>query len=152
MDNLEPLDKKILMYLQQGLEFVPRPYLRLAEQVGGVTEAQVMERIAKMQQTGQIRRLAGFFVSQKLGYVTTLCAAQVDREQLPAVAQKVSALPGVTHNYARDHQYNMWFTLHASSLEEQKKLLAFLQKLPGIKKLANFDVKKIFKLKVIFKV
>lgn len=64
-----------------------------------------------MRESGLIRRLGANFQSAKLGFRSTLCAAKVPEEQLEQFIAEVNAIPGVTHNYLRNHSYNIWFTL-----------------------------------------
>lgn len=152
MAPLDEVDKKILMALQKGLDLVPRPYAVVAAQSGAASEAEVLERIRRMEASGLIRRMAGFFNSQKLGYVTTLCAAQVSAGAVADVAEALQHMAGVTHNYERNHPYNMWFTLISPSLAVQESALDELSCLPGVEELLHFTIRRMFKLRVVFDV
>ena len=123
MHQLDPVDKAILMILQRGIPVTSRPYLAMAEEIGGVSEAEVIDRIALLKEENIIRRMSGFFNSGKLGYVSALCAIKVPPERLAAAAQVVNRYPGITHNYVREHEYNMWFTLIARDVETRERIL-----------------------------
>lgn len=110
MEKLDSTDKKILTAAQQGLPLTPRPFARLAEKVG-LKEEQVISRLKAMKKAGYIRRLGAIFSSQKLGWDSLLLAAKVPEERWQEVKQIINEHRGVTHNYRRNHEYNMWFTL-----------------------------------------
>lgn len=153
MYQLDALDKKILMLLQRGIPVVKRPYLRIAQEIGGLTEQEVMERIARMKDkdSAVIRRMSGFFNSGSLGYVSALCAAKVRPEHLEEVAGLVNSYPGVTHNYERGHEYNMWFTLIAAGEAEQQKILGEIESCPHAGKVLRFYTGRRYKIDVTFK-
>lgn len=152
MQELAEMDKKILMLLQKGLPFCRRPYAELALQIGeGVTETEVIERISRLKRDSIIRRMSGFFNSQKLGYAPVLCAIKVAEENIVQVARVINQFPGITHNYERDYEYNMWFTLLAVSEAEAHNILTQIENLPEVESLLKFYAKKRFKLNVTFK-
>lgn len=149
--NLDALDKKILQLIQTDFPIVPNPYQVLADEVG-TTESDLLARLARMQQTGIIRRLGGLFDSRKLGYTGTLCAMQVPTSDIPRVAQVINAYPGITHNYIRDHQYNMWFTLLAESEEKVQSILAEIKTKTKINNILNLPALHVFKVRVNFEI
>lgn len=110
-------DKRILSLLQTEFPVVARPFDALAERLG-TEPAALVARVRRLAEGGVIRRIGPVFDSRRLGYTSTLAAARVPAERLAEVAERVSRLPGVTHNYERQGDYNLWFTLTAPSEKE----------------------------------
>ncbi len=150
MHQLDPVDKAILMILQRGIPVTSRPYLAMAEEIGGVSEAEVIDRIALLKEENIIRRMSGFFNSGKLGYVSALCAIKVPPERLAAAAQVVNRYPGITHNYVREHEYNMWFTLIARDVETRERILDEIEAQPYVEKLLRLYTNRRYKINVTF--
>lgn len=150
MYQIDEVDKKILMCLQQGIPFCSRPYQKMAEEIGDIKEQEVLERIAVLKKENIIRRMSGFFNSRKLGYTSVLCAIQVPKTQIEEIAVFLQRFPGITHNYLRNHTYNMWFTLISGSEQELETILGLIEQNPKVKKLLRFYSNKRFKIDVTF--
>lgn len=106
----EPTIERLLNAAQEGLPLVPRPY----EQIGqacGISEEETIALLREARARGLVRETSGIFDAAALGYRSVLAAMQVGPESLDTAAAAVSRHPGVSHNYARDHAYNLWFTL-----------------------------------------
>lgn len=131
MKQLDNHDRILLDYLQNHFPIKAAPFLDLAEQLG-ITEAEVISRVQDLKQRGVIRRIGAVLDARALGYHSTLCACRAEPGQLDRVAAAVSALPGVTHNYQRDHDYNLWFTVTAPTAEAVDELLQELQQETGV--------------------
>lgn len=114
MDNI---DRDILNIIQTGFPLVAEPYRIVGERLG-LSEEETFFRVETMRNEGIIRRIGAVFSSGKLGFVSALCAARVPEEKMAAFVRSVNDHPGVTHNYRRTHEYNIWFTLAARSEEE----------------------------------
>lgn len=147
-DNLDLTDRRLLDIIQTGFPLDPRPYARLGEELG-LAEIEVLERVRRLKELGVIRRLGANFDSRRLGWKSTLCGAKVPPGQLDAFIAEVNRLPGATHNYLRDHLYNVWFTLIAPSEADLAEILDDLTRRTGITPL-NLPAKKTYKLKVDF--
>ena len=124
-------DKRILSLLQTEFPVVARPFDALAERLG-TEPAALVARVRRLAEGGVIRRIGPVFDSRRLGYTSTLAAARVPAERLAEVAERVSRLPGVTHNYERRGDYNLWFTLTAQSEKEIAETLDALGEETGI--------------------
>lgn len=144
----DELDRKLLDIIQDDFPLVSRPYLVLGDRAG-ITEQEAYERVRKMRNSGLIRRLGANFQSSRLGFVSTLCAAKVPQDQIGAFIKAVNAIPGVTHNYERDHEYNIWFTLICRSRAEACAILKDLESSTGITAL-NLPATRLYKIKVNF--
>lgn len=146
--ELDETDKKLLNIIQTAFPLVSRPYAVLGGQVG-IAEAEALERINRMREGGLIRRLGANFQSKKLGFVSTLCAAKVPQETLAAFIERINLEPGVTHNYQREHEYNIWFTLISPSAEDRDHCLQNIEEDTGIE-IMNLPASKLYKIKVDF--
>lgn len=147
--KLDLLDKKLLNVLQTEFPIVAEPYKEIAKKLN-ITEQQVIERLKNLMQQDVIRRFGGVFDSRKLGYKGTLCGMHVPTEKIEAVAQVVNSYAGITHNYLRDHHYNMWFTVLAESPQKVEQILKEITEKTGITEILNLPSEKLFKLRVNF--
>lgn len=107
---MDELDRKLLAVIQTDLPVVARPWAELAVRLG-TGEEEVLRRIAALKAAGVIRQISAIFDSQSLGYDSCLVAAQVDPARLDAAAAVINTHPGVSHNYQRDHAFNLWYTI-----------------------------------------
>lgn len=148
-EPLSALDRSLLNMLQTGFPRVSRPFAELGRQLG-MTEEEVLGRVAALKESGLIRRIGGIFDSQKMGFISTLVALEVETDKIGEVAAAVSSYQGVTHNYEREHEFNVWFTLVAASAEELQKTLDEIISLPGVLKLRNLPALRLFKIGVNF--
>ena len=146
--SLDDLDRAILNEIQSNFPIVSRPYAEVGVRVGA-DEEQVLRRVRALMESGVIRRLGANFTSRKLGYTSTLCAARVPPERLTRFVEVVNQYPGVTHNYLRDHHFNVWFTLIAESPARLKQILAEISGASGVEVL-SLPAQEIFKIKVDF--
>ncbi|WP_028307206.1 AsnC family transcriptional regulator [Desulfitibacter alkalitolerans] len=148
---MDSINHRLLEIIQDGFPISPEPYKDLAMSLG-VSEEEIIDRISKLQDQGIIRRLGAIFDSRKLGYKSTLCAMKVPKDQIEHVAEIVNSYPGVTHNYLREHKYNMWFTLIAPSKEHIDKICSEIILQSGINELMQLPARRFFKIKVKFSV
>ena len=124
-EELRDSDKRLLKLMQEGLPLSPRPYLQLAQETE-MSEEEVLERVQYFKDKGLLRRFGGVFNSRKLGYKGILLAAKVKESRFNEVVEIINSHPGVTHNYKRRDEYNLWFTLSVGpedDLEEEIKSL-----------------------------
>ena len=109
-DELDDLDRALLNAVQWDFPVEARPFAALADRLG-TDEATVLERIARVKDAGILRQLSAIFDTRALGYSSALVAAKVDADRIDDAAAAVNAHPGVSHNYKRNHDYNLWYTL-----------------------------------------
>jgi DNA-binding Lrp family transcriptional regulator len=107
---LDEFDKKLLDTMQGKFRIVPRPYAEVATLLG-VEEETVLVRVRELIEQRIIRQVTPIFDTRALGYQSMLVAAKVDPEHPWRPAKIVNDHPGVSHNYLRNHEFNMWFTL-----------------------------------------
>ena len=107
---LDDLDKRLLNLMQGSFPIAPRPYQHVAQQAG-ITESDVMDRVSRLLDERIIRQVTPIFDTRALGYSSMLVAAKVDPENPWRAANVINAHPGVSHNYLRNHEFNIWFTI-----------------------------------------
>ena len=149
MPPIDDMDRAILNLIQSDFPITPRPYLAIAEHLG-FSENDVIKRLGRLKKKGIIRRIGGNFVPEKLGFVSTLCAARVSEDKIERFAVAVNRYPGVTHNYQRDNKYNVWFTFIAPSMKEIEENLKNISRQTGIREIINLPATKVFKIKAHF--
>ena len=147
-DALDTIDRKLLDIIQTAFPLVSRPYEALGRQLG-ISEEEALARVKAMKEKRIIRRLGANFQSAKLGFRSTLCGAHVPEDKLDAFIADVNALPGVTHNYLRNHDFNVWFTLIGPSWDRVCRTLKDLEERTGIS-IMNLPAEKLFKIRVDF--
>jgi len=108
--SLDERDQELLNVIQTEFPLVPRPFAALGERIGE-SEAAVMDRYRRLKDERIIRQVSAIFDTRKLGYRSSLVATAVDEERVDEAAAVISAHPGVSHNYRRDHEFNIWWTL-----------------------------------------
>jgi len=150
MYKIDEMDKRILMILQRGIPITSRPYLAMAEELGNISEDEVISRIDVLKKENIIRRMSGFFNSRKLGYVSVLCAIEVEETKIDEVSELINKFPGITHNYLRQNKYNMWFTVIAIDQETLDKIVDIIDAHPAVKRVMRFYTGHRFKIDVTF--
>ena len=103
-------DRELLNLIQSAFPLVETPFFRIGESLG-LDESDVLERIQRLKDTNIVRQISAIFDTRKLGYKSSLVAMRFEANSLDDSAHVISEHPGVSHNYARDGHYNLWFTL-----------------------------------------
>ena len=148
---MDETDKKILNEIQSDFPISSRPFQDLGKRLG-LPESQVLDRVRKLKEGGIIRRIGGNFHSRRLNFTSTLCAARVPEEKIEHFVKTVNHYPGVTHNYLRNHEYNIWFTFIAEDMDFIDNALEKISEETGIKGILNLPAVKTYKIKVDFEV
>jgi DNA-binding Lrp family transcriptional regulator len=115
---LDDLERKLLNLMQGKFPLAARPYAAVAEQAG-ITEEQAIAMVRQLLADRIIRQVTPIYDTRALGYGSMLVAAKVDAENPWRPAKVINAHPGVSHNYLRNHEFNMWFTI---AVEEDSEL------------------------------
>lgn len=144
---MDTVDKAILNLIQISFPVHPRPYSIIGLETG-ISENEAFQRIEKLKKDKIIRRLGGIFESRNLGYVSTLCAAKVPEEKIPVLAELMQGITEITHNYLRNHLYNMWFTVIACSPERLEQILLKIRTALDSDQVYSLPASKIFKIEV----
>jgi siroheme decarboxylase len=146
---LDDLDRKLLNLMQGSFPIAPRPYEHVAS-LAKVPEAAVMSRVQHLLDKRIIRQVTPIFDTRALGYSSMLVAAKVDPEHPHRAAQVINEHPGVSHNYLRNHEFNLWFTI---ATEPDSKLglegtLEVLAREAGAESVRQLPTLKLFKIRM----
>jgi siroheme decarboxylase len=147
--SLDDLDRKLLNLMQGSFPLHPRPYAAVAE-AAEVPELEVLIRVQRLLDERIIRQVTPIYDTRALGYGSMLVAAKVDPENPWQAAKVVNSHPGVSHNYLRNHDFNMWFTLavEPDSLLGLDGTLDVLQRLTGAESIRQLPTLKLFKIRM----
>ncbi len=118
--ELDDVDRELLNRVQIDFPIAPQPYLDLGASVG-TTEADVIARLGALKDAHIIRQISMIFDTRALGYKSSLVASRAPDGRVDEVGAVINEHPGVSHNYRRDHEFNLWWTIAVppeSSLEE----------------------------------
>ena len=146
---LSEFDKAILNAVQEEIPLAPRPFAILAQRLH-TDEDTVLERLGSLKEEGYLRRLGAYFDSDALGYRGTLVALRVSEGNMPEIIKHINHYDGVTHNYEREGEYNLWFTLQTPSETERRKILSAFRSLPGVERMIAMHSRKKYKVRVQF--
>lgn len=144
---MDSLDKEILNEIQWSFPLVAEPYKALAEKFY-ITHEEMKNRITNLKSAGVLRQLSAIFDTRRLGYKSSLVAMAILPDKLDYVANQINRHPGVSHNYERNHEYNLWFTLATPPGSDLKTEVDKFSKLPGILKVRLLPTIKLFKIGV----
>jgi DNA-binding Lrp family transcriptional regulator len=146
---LDDLDRRLLNLMQGSFPIEPRPYLRVA-QLAEIEESEAMSRVQHLLDERIIRQVTPIFDTRALGYSSMLVAAKVDAENPHRAAQVINSHPGVSHNYLRNHEFNLWFTI-ATEPDSKLGLDGTLQALAeeaGAESVRQLPTLKLFKIRM----
>jgi DNA-binding Lrp family transcriptional regulator len=146
---LDEIDKKLLNLMQGSFDLCTRPFAHVAG-LAGVPEDEVMARVQRLLDKRIIREITPIFDTRALGYQSMLVAAKVDSEHPHRAAKIINSHPGVTHNYLRNHDFNLWFTI---ATEPGSKLgldgtLDVLAAETGAQSIRQLPTLKLFKIRM----
>ncbi len=147
--KLSDFDRTLLDLMQGSFPIAARPYEAVAGEAG-VAEDQVLEAVQRLLDDRIIRQVTPIYDTRALGYGSMLVAAKVDPEHPWRAAKIINSHPGVSHNYLRNHEFNMWFTL---ATEPDSKLglqgtLDLLQEMTGAESIRQLPTLKLFKIRM----
>jgi DNA-binding Lrp family transcriptional regulator len=109
-NQMDAIDQLLLNEMQDRFPLVREPFAELATRAK-TSESDVIERLRALRTSGILRQVSPIFDTKALGYATSLVAMRVPEDRLKEAAEIVNAHPGVSHNYKRTHEFNMWFTI-----------------------------------------
>jgi siroheme decarboxylase len=146
---LDELDRKLLNLLQGSFPIAARPYAHVAE-LAGLSEQEVLDRTKRLLDARIIREITPIFDTRVLGYSSMLVAARVDSENPWRAAKIINSHPGVSHNYLRDHDFNLWFTIatEPDSPLGLEGTLEVLERLTGAESVRQLPTLRLFKIRM----
>jgi DNA-binding Lrp family transcriptional regulator len=148
---MDAIDRKIINAIQSNFPISPQPYHELGKRLD-LPADEVLKRVKALKAAGIIRRIGGNFHSRRLNYTSTLCAARVPEDKIEPFVEAVNNYSGVTHNYLRKHDYNVWFTFIASSMSSIENALKEISEKTGVKEVYSLPAVRMFKIRVDFEV
>jgi len=146
---LDDVDRKLLNLMQGSFPIAPRPYQHVAS-LAAISAQEAMDRVQRLLDKRIIRQVTPIFDTRALGYSSMLVAAKVDPEHPHRAAKVINQHPGVSHNYLRNHEFNLWFTL---ATEPDSKLgldgtLDALAREAGAESVRQLPTLKLFKIRM----
>lgn len=142
---MDEIDKKLLNILQKEFPLTEYPFAAVAGKCG-IDEEEVLIRIGRLKKEGIIRRIGAVFDGAKLGRAGTLCAARVPEDKIGDFVRIINAEKGVTHNYRRRNEYNIWFTVNMATSAELDSFLAYVKEKTGIEDILDMRAVRTFKI------
>lgn len=128
MTGFSRAEERILNRIQEDIPLAADPFGRIADELS-IPEAELLETVARLKEKRIVRNISAIFNAHRLGYHSSLVAFSVAEDDVDTAVSVINAHPGVSHNYLRDHRYNIWFTLAVDAstpLEETAAVLARL--------------------------
>ncbi len=124
------MKNEILYRIQKSFPLVRRPFFRIAQELK-ISEEEVLQTLQSQKNNNIIRQTSAILDTKKLGFKSSLVAFEVKEENINKAVEILNSHPGISHNYERNHSYNIWFTLaiapnSKSTLEETVKQLSIL--------------------------
>ena len=144
---MDKLDTEILNEIQWEFPLVVNPFDEMAKKFR-ISSNEVKDRLIQLKRKGVLRQLSAIFDTRKLGYTSSLVAMEIEPDKLEYVAHQINKHPGVSHNYERYHEFNLWFTLAVPPGSDLEKELGKFSKLDGIKKTRMLPTLQLFKIGV----
>ena len=147
LSSLGESDKELLNEIQWTFPLITRPFDAIAKKFDTTPEI-IKEKLNNLKEIGVLRQLSAIFDTRKLGYTSSLVAMEIEHDKLDYVASQINRHPGVSHNYERDHQFNLWFTLAVPPGADLNAELEKFNVLKGIKKVRMLPTLQLFKIGV----
>jgi DNA-binding Lrp family transcriptional regulator len=123
---MDSIDRVLANELQDGLPVCRRPFDAIANRLG-ISVGEVTGRIGKLLDEQVLSRFGPMYNAERLGGGVTLCAMQVPESDFDRVTEQVNSFPEVAHNYAREHDLNMWFVVATEQPERVAEVIAEIE-------------------------
>ncbi len=153
-DYLDAVDRSILDAVQKAIPLTGKPWVEIGETLD-LSGEEVLARLKKMSEKGAVRKLGPIIDARKVGLTaSTLVAMKVRQEKISEVVEVINSYDEVSHNYERNHKYNVWFTLTAPNQGDLTRIIREISVKTGISKedILNLPTERFFKIKANFKI
>ncbi len=127
---MDSMDRAIVNQLQGGFPVCERPYAEAAAKLG-LSEDELIRRVEALLAEGTLTRFGPMYHAERLGGALTLAAMKIPPRDFERVAAIVNGFPEVAHNYAREHEFNMWFVLATEAPERIEEVIGEIEKAAG---------------------
>ncbi|BAU46937.1 protein nirG [Sulfurifustis variabilis] len=129
---MDAIDRAIVNTLQGGFPLSERPYAEAAREIG-IDEAELLRRLERLLADRVLSRFGPMYHAERLGGALTLAALRVPEGEFERVAEIVNGFPEVAHNYAREHEFNMWFVLATETPERRAEAIQAIERATGLR-------------------
>jgi DNA-binding Lrp family transcriptional regulator len=146
--RLDVLDARLLTVMQREVPLVPRPFHALARRLG-VSGEEVLRRVNALKKAGIVRQVSAIFDANALGYGSALVAVRCPKSRRDRIAAVVSKHPGVSHNYGRNHRFDLWFTIAVAPDRDLAREVARLMQRSGAIHYVVLPALRVFKVRVM---
>lgn len=147
MLEMDDIDRRILTDIQNEFPLVHEPFKVLGEQAG-ISAEEALERVSRLKREAVIRQISAIFDTKSLGYQSTLVAMKFDPARLDEAAEVINQHPGVSHNYRRSDDFNLWFTVAVPPYDSLEATIDKLHELSGAIRTLILPTLKLFKIGV----
>jgi DNA-binding Lrp family transcriptional regulator len=144
---MDDLDRQLLNRIQSDFPLVARPYAELGQPLG-LSEDEVVERMRALKAGRIVRQVSAIFDTKSLGYKSSLVAMRVDPARIADAARIINEHPGVTHNYERNHEYNLWFTIAVPPTSDLEAVVQRIHDMAGAEVTRVMYTLRLFKIGV----
>ena len=145
--KIDETTARLLNEMQDAFPLVERPYTEIGARIG-ISEDDAVARVREARAAGLIRQICGIFDTKTLGYSSALVATKVAVDRLAHAAKVVNAHPGVSHNYRRNHEFNMWYTIAMPPGADLSAVIERLRVLSGAESMREMPTLRLFKIGV----
>jgi DNA-binding Lrp family transcriptional regulator len=148
---LDAISRRLLDRIQRSFPLSPAPYADLGESLE-IPEREVLERLDALQREGLLRQISAIFNTGGIGFDSSLVAMAVPEEELEQAVEAVNRYPGVSHNYLRPGDYNVWFTIAVPPGESVERVVEEIAREAGGRPFLILPALKKYKLAVVLDV
>lgn len=142
---MDKLEKDLLNLVQNDFPLSVRPFEVIGKKLG-ISEDQCIEILKKLSDSGILRAVRAVINWNSIGYSTMLIGMKVQPNNIAEVAEELQHIDEITHNYSREGELNLWFTLIYSSANQKDILLERLRKMRGVIDIKEFPAEKVYKI------
>ncbi len=140
---------RLIPLIQEHFPIRRRPFRAIAEKAG-LTEGETIDAMRSMLESGLVRTVGPVFEARRLGYTSTLAAAKADTDAVDDLARRMREIGEITHNYLREHEVNLWFTVTARTNGRRDAILGEIGNHPGVSRLFDLPVITLYKIRAVF--
>ena len=145
---MDDVDRRILSRMSRSVELAKRPFRNMSEELG-IPEGEVISRVRALKDAGVIRRIGAVLDPARLGWVSTLCAADIPEDRIEQFADLTRSMAEITHNYVRDGTPNCWFTVIAPTRLRVEEIKRTIEASLGVR-VSDLPARRVFKIRVSF--
>ena len=147
--DIDRTDRELLNILQSSFPLAEQPFDQMGKELG-IPGSEVMDRTRALKEKNVVRQISAIFDTRRLGYKTVLVAMRLPPDKLDSGAHTINEHPGVSHNYARNGPFNLWFTLAVAPNESLEETIESMAQRTGAEQYRLMPTIRFFKIGVNF--